>query len=202
MERNDEYGVNLLKNIGEKLKYLRKHYAVQVDRLTEVLGVSRNQYYLYEQGESSISVVGLKRMADFYHVSLEFMTNNHLPELGCSTFFHCYTSDALDELVKTKEVYISNRNDSLIMIKGKDKFMLFETMQNCPSSNGIYFFEHSGVKKVAELLFVDDPSDKNGIVLMLFNKDNPLSVKRKELFILARHVGDYVESIPGRFIEQ
>jgi len=202
MEKNDEYGANLLKNIGERLKYLRKHYTVQVDRLTEVLGVSRNQYYLYEQGESSISVVGLKRMADFYHVSLELLTNNHLPELGGSTFFHCYAADALDELVKTKEVYISNRNDSLIMIKGKEKFMLFETMQNCPTSNGVYFFEHNGVKKVAELLFVGDPSDKSGIVLVIFNKDNPLSVKRKELFILARHVGDYVESIPGRFIEQ
>jgi len=202
MEKNDEYGANLLKHIGERLKYLRKHYAVQVDRLTEALGVSRNQYYLYEQGVSSISVVGLKRLADFYHVSLELLTNNHLPELGCSTFFHCYAADALDELVKTKEVYISNRNDSLLIIKDKNKFMLFETMQNCPTSNGVYFFEHNGAKKVAELLFVGDPSDKNGIALVLFNKDNPLSVKRKELFILARHVGDYVESIPGRFIEQ
>jgi hypothetical protein len=36
----------------------------------------------------------------------------------------------------------------------------------------------------------------------LFNKDNPVSMKRKDLFILARHVGDYVETIPGRFIEQ
>jgi len=52
MERNDEYGANLLKIIGERLKYLRKHYAVQVERLTEALGVSRNQYYLYEQGVS------------------------------------------------------------------------------------------------------------------------------------------------------
>ena len=202
MERNDEYGANLLKHIGERLKYLRKHYAVQVDRLTEALGVSRNQYYLYEQGESSISIVGLKRLADFYHVSLELLTNNHLPELGCSTFFHCYAADALDELVKTKEVYISNRNDSLIMIKGNDKFMLFETMQNCPTSNGVYFFEHNGVKKVAELLFIGNPSDKSGIVLVLFNKDNPVSMKRKDLFILARHVGNYVESVPGRFIEQ
>ena len=202
MERNDEYGANLLKHIGERLKYLRKHYAVQVDRLTEALGVSRNQYYLYEKGESSISIVGLKRLADFYHVSLELLTNNHLPELGCSTFFHCYAADALDELVKTKEVYISNRNDSLLMIKDKDKFMLFETMQNCPTSNGVYFFEHNGVKKVAELLFIGNPSDKSGIVLVLFNKDNPLSMKRKDLFILARHVGNYVESVPGRFIEQ
>lgn len=59
-----------------------------------------------------------------------------------------------------------------------------------------------GAKKVAELLFVGDPSDKNAIVLVLFNKDNPVSMKRKDLFILARHVGDYVETIPGRFIEQ
>ncbi len=65
MERLDDYGVNLLKNIGERMKHLRKHYAIPVDRLTEVLGVSRNQYYLYEHGESSISVVGLKRIADF-----------------------------------------------------------------------------------------------------------------------------------------
>ena len=202
MERNDEYGANLLKIIGERLKYLRKHYAVQVERLTEALGVSRNQYYLYEQGVSSISVVGLKRLADCYHVSLELLTNNHLPELGCSTFFHCYAADDLDELVKTKEVFISNHNDSLLMIKAKDRFMLFETMQNCPTINGVYFFEHNGAKKVAELLFVGDPSDKNGIVLVLFNKDNPVSMKRKDLFILARHVGDYVETIPGRFIEQ
>jgi hypothetical protein len=88
------------------------------------------------------------------------------------------------------------------MIKDKDKFMLFETMQNCPTINGVYFFEHNGVKKVAELLFVGNPSDKSGIVLVLFNKDNPVSMKRKDLFILARHVGDYVESVPGRFIEQ
>ncbi len=202
MERLDDYGVNLLKNIGERMKHLRKHYAIPVDRLTEVLGVSRNQYYLYEHGESSISVVGLKRIADFYHVSLEFLTNNHLPEIGCSTFFHCYTFDSLDELVKTKEVYISNRNDSLIFIKGKDKFMLFETMQNCPTSNGVYFFEHNGAKKVANLLFVNDPIDKNGTVLLMINKDNPITVKRKDIFVLARHVGEYIESIPGRFIEQ
>ena len=202
MERLDDYGVNLLKNIGERMKHLRKHYAIPVDRLTEVLGVSRNQYYLYEHGESSISVVGLKRIADFYHVSLEFLTNNHLPEIGSSTFFHCYTFDSLDELVKTKEVYISNRNDSLIFIKDKDKFMLFETMQNCPTSNGVYFFEHNGAKKVANLLFVNDPIDKNGTVLLMINKDNPITVKRKDIFVLARHVGEYIESIPGRFIEQ
>lgn len=201
MEKIDDYGAILLKNIGERLKYLRKHFAIPVDRLTEALGVSRNQYYLYEQGTSAISVVGLKRIADFYHVSLEFLTNNHLPELGSSTFFHCYTADALDELVKTREVYISNRNDSLIFIKAKDKFMLFETMQNCPTSNGVFFFEHNGAKKVAELLFVGDPADKNGMVLVLYTKENPLSVKRKDLFILGRHIGDYIESIPGHFIE-
>ena len=202
MERIDEYGANLMKNIGARLKYLRKHYAVQVDRLTEALGVSRNQYYLYEQGASAISIVGLKRIADFYHVSLELLTNNHLPDLGSSTFFHCCTIDSSDELVKAKEVYISNRNDSLIFIKSKDKFMLFETMQNCPNSNGVYLFEHKGIKKVEELLFVDNPSEKNGTVLLLTKKDNPLSVKRKELFILARHIGDYIESVPGHFIEQ
>lgn len=202
MEKIDEYGINLLKIIGERLRYLRKHFSVKVDRLTEALGVSRNQYYLYEQGASAISVVGLKRIADFYHVSLELLTNNHLPELGSSTFFHCYNIDSSDALVKAKEVYISNRSDSLIFIKNKDKFMLFETMQNCPVNNGIYFFEHNGVKKVDELLFVNDPADRNGTVLLLTNKDNPISIKRKELFILAVHVGDYVETISGRFIEQ
>ena len=59
MDSNDEYGANLLKIIGERLKYLRKHYAVQVERLNEVLRVSRNQYYLYEHGVSSIGVAGL-----------------------------------------------------------------------------------------------------------------------------------------------
>lgn len=202
MEKFDEYGNNLLLNIGTRLKYLRKHFSIPVDRLSEALGVSRNQYYLYEQGVSSISVVGLKRIADFYHVSLEFLTNNHLPELGSSTFFHCYEADALDELVKTKEVYISNRNDSLIFIKTKDNFMLFETMQNCPASNGTYFFEHNDVKKIADLLFVGNPADKDGLVLIMFNKDNPTRAKRKDIFILGRHIGNYTEIVPGRFIEQ
>ena len=202
MEKLDEYGNVLLKVIGERLKYLRKHHGIPVGRLSEALGVSRNQYHLYEQGASAVSVVGLKGIADFYHVSMEFLTNNHLPELGSSTFFHCYTIDSINELVRAKEVYISNRNDSLIFIKGKDKYMLFETMQNCPNSNGIYFFENGGEKKVAQLLFVDDTSDKNGTVLVLYHKDKPLRFRRKDLFILARHVGDYVETIAGRFIEQ
>jgi len=202
MHKIDEYGEILIRNIGDRLKYLRKHYAVQVDRLAEALGVSRNQYYLYEQGATALSVIGLKRIADFYHVSLEFLTNNHLPELGSATFFHCYTIDSINELVKAKEVYISNRNDSLIFVKNKEKFMLFETMQNCPNGNGIYFFELEGVKKIAMLLFVNSPSDKNGMVLAIYSKDSQVSIRRKDIFIMARHIGDYVETIPGRFIEQ
>lgn len=60
--------------IGERLRFLREAHNVTQHKLVEVLGrpkSAQNWYSRVESGERKISVVDLKKLANFYQVSLD-----------------------------------------------------------------------------------------------------------------------------------
>lgn len=65
--------------VGRRLRTLRGDRTLQ--EIADVCGVSRQAYFMYEQGERGPSDVVKKRIADYYHVSVSelFFT----PEVNC-----------------------------------------------------------------------------------------------------------------------
>lgn len=60
-----------MNELPKKLVRLRKHYNYSQDYLASVLGVGVKEYMSYENGGAMINLAMAKRLAAFYHISLE-----------------------------------------------------------------------------------------------------------------------------------
>ena len=58
---------------GERLKLLRKERKVQQKELAELLGLSIRGYQFYESEVNEPSIKMLIILADFYHVSIDYL---------------------------------------------------------------------------------------------------------------------------------
>ena len=80
--------VKILSNIeiGEKLKNLRKKASYTQERLSEVIGVSRNQLQKYERGQDALSPEKLQQLANALSVPVQefFMTSEEVLPLNTS----------------------------------------------------------------------------------------------------------------------
>lgn len=59
--------------MGNNLKELRKKRSVKVDTIVECLGISMVYYYDLEKGERRFNEDLLKKLADFYNVSIDYI---------------------------------------------------------------------------------------------------------------------------------
>ena len=70
---------------NEKLTMLRRRYSVSQSDLAEAVGVSRKSIQYYEAGERYPRGRVLTKLAEFFNVSLEYMTSdeeNYIPQQG------------------------------------------------------------------------------------------------------------------------
>ena len=57
----------------KKLKYLRIDNDLYQKEVTNILKITRQQYGLYESGKRDIPIDLLIKLADFYHVSTDYI---------------------------------------------------------------------------------------------------------------------------------
>ncbi len=57
-----------------RIKNLREDYDIKQIQLAEYLGCSQNTYSDYERGKINIPLDMLIKLADFYNVSLDYLT--------------------------------------------------------------------------------------------------------------------------------
>jgi transcriptional regulator with XRE-family HTH domain len=60
-------------NFGDVLKELRKKNNIPVDKLSKIFNVSKSSYYNWENGYRTPSNDMLRKIADFYNVSLDYL---------------------------------------------------------------------------------------------------------------------------------
>ena len=70
--------INEMNALPRKLVTLRKHYNYSQDYLASLLGVSVKEYMSYENGGAMIDLQMARRLAAFYHISLEEIFINDL----------------------------------------------------------------------------------------------------------------------------
>jgi transcriptional regulator with XRE-family HTH domain len=200
----DGYTKGLLDNIGYRLKFLRDKHKVKIDRLSEVLGVTRVQYHKYEKGESQISIVGLKRIADFYNVSLEFLTNNHLAQLTNAVFFNEYHLDpSFKDVIRETKVHISDEYSSIYFVKDGNHTYVFEAIQDSPGTSGVYFYEYDSKKYMSKVILPTQVQNKPFEALLFFSDSSHVIIRnRNDVFFMGRLIGEYLDIQPGKFIKK
>jgi len=74
--------LELLENIGDKLKELRKEKGESLEEVAKFIGSSKSLLSKYERGASEPGLRVLKKLADHFNVSLDYLfgfTNDRQP---------------------------------------------------------------------------------------------------------------------------
>ncbi|MGI5929408.1 helix-turn-helix domain-containing protein [Pseudoflavonifractor sp.] len=71
--------------LGQRLRILRQSRRKTQSEIAELLNISRSAYALYEAGKRQLNYDSLVILADFYHVSLDYLFDRtDVPELQSS----------------------------------------------------------------------------------------------------------------------
>ncbi len=73
--------VNLRKEIGLRIKQLREKFGFSQQKMAALFNVTRQSYWAYESGEVFPSYTGLKMLADYLAVSLDWLVCGKGPML-------------------------------------------------------------------------------------------------------------------------
>ncbi len=60
---------------GERLVYLRKQHKISQRKLGSYLGLSQSAIAKYERNESEPDIATLKKLSDFFDVSIDYLIN-------------------------------------------------------------------------------------------------------------------------------
>ncbi len=112
--------------ITENLLYLRKQKKLTGNDLGDVLGVSRQAYYNYENGNRELSLTNLKILSDFYGVTLDLMVSSSLidsrppilsfPTLKKDEGFYKFTDDFAQVTSFSNDLIVVKESELLIKI--------------------------------------------------------------------------------------
>lgn len=110
--------------VSEKIRILRNRSGITQQQLAEVLGVQRNTITQYEAGRIVPSSKSLKKIADLFSVSIDFLMNKELeiqakdipamqrPSFGNSYFdsiFNITVKKIYEQFVTDNDFYIANK---------------------------------------------------------------------------------------------
>jgi len=65
--------LNLRKEIGRRIKQLREKFGYSQQKMASLFNVTRQSYWAYESGDVFPSYTGLKMLADYLSVSLDWL---------------------------------------------------------------------------------------------------------------------------------
>lgn len=66
----------------EKMEELRKRQGLTQAQVAEVLGMSQQQYQLYESGKREILLHLMIKLADFYGVSMDYIVGREADQMA------------------------------------------------------------------------------------------------------------------------
>lgn len=66
----------------EKMEELRKQQGLTQNQVAEVLGMTQQQYQLYESGKREILLHLMIRLADFYGVSMDYIVGREADKMA------------------------------------------------------------------------------------------------------------------------
>lgn len=67
-------------DISEKLKTLRKNHNYTIQAVADGIGIAVRTYQNYEYGQREISSEALFKLADFYHVTTDYLLGRETKE--------------------------------------------------------------------------------------------------------------------------
>lgn len=81
----------------EKIRYLRLSNHLKQEDVARALNIARSSYSKYESGIWRFTIEHLKKLADFYHVSISYLIEDSDNDI-------LITKEQLNILIKAKEV--------------------------------------------------------------------------------------------------
>ena len=100
---------NLFKFIGKRIRQKRKELKVSQGTIADLLDISDTQIFKFETGKSKIALDYLFKLADFFHIDINYF----FPENEKITHFS--TNLELDKIIMTvKEIYEFKDNDIIL----------------------------------------------------------------------------------------
>ncbi len=98
-----------------KLKQLRKNENLSQEDLTKILGVSQATYYRYEQSVTEIPSNVLIKLADYFHVSIDYIVDRKNPnDLGYISEEQRIIFKKITSLSETNQIKVAGYVDSLV----------------------------------------------------------------------------------------
>lgn len=145
--------------LRQNLMFLRKQKNLTMDRIADVINLSRQAYAAYEYGTREMSIESLKLIADFYGITMDLMVSSALidgrqPQISFSTLTYEDAKLQFSDI----SLSIKNTNSSVIVVKLDDlNFKLFEsTITHIPDHEQL--IEFKGNYHCAKVYFFDDGS--------------------------------------------
>ena len=100
---------NLFKFIGKRIRQKRKELKTSQGTIADLLDISDTQIFKFETGESKIAIDYLFKLADFFHVDINYF----FPENEKNTNFS--TNPGLDKIIMAvKEIYEFKEDDIIL----------------------------------------------------------------------------------------
>lgn len=175
--------MNLKEVISTNLIYLRKRRNLTLEQLADILSITRQGYANYELNTRDISVEYLKKLTEFYGVTLDLITSTTLIE-GTQPIVNfnslIYNPKSNSYIFKEEPLYIENVNSSILAIKIDDfNVKLFQsTYVNVEDHEML--FNYNGKIHIGRIY----PND-NGNIIIINNKPTLLNKNQsKKLVIL------------------
>ncbi|MCC7571494.1 helix-turn-helix domain-containing protein [Candidatus Micrarchaeota archaeon] len=95
-------------SLGEKLKELRESMGLNKRELAEKIGMPYTTYNNYETDARDVGSETLRKFAQFYNVSIDYILENEIQTLAAHHEGD-WTEEELDEIERFKEYIISKR---------------------------------------------------------------------------------------------
>lgn len=89
----------------EIIKYLRQLNSLTQDEVAAKLGITRQSYIKYENGNVTPSEKMIKKMAVLYNVSMAYIHENKLPQPGKSNVFHNIDHNKINFVTEESPAY-------------------------------------------------------------------------------------------------
>jgi len=103
---NIEGGANMSYAIGSRIKELRTNHKISQEQMAEVLDTTRQRYSRLENGQVDISYVIIKKIADYFGVSVADITSAAEEKKELVTFFRekNTSEDVVGSVAKIEEI--------------------------------------------------------------------------------------------------
>lgn len=111
------------------LKKLRKLHNLNQHDIAKIIGIEQSTYAKYERGEIPLNEIYAKLLANYYHVSLSYLFDDHNKEIVITSEQFNNLIKARDTINQIEKIYKNADTISTKLLNEKEK-LLFEKLIN------------------------------------------------------------------------